>query len=97
MKSAAIKPTSKARPVRNAARDYLRAGFAPIPIPKGEKAPKLRGWQKLRLSDDQVDEFFRDTGNIGLLLGEPSGGRIDVDLDYPKHSLLPTPSCRQLI
>jgi hypothetical protein len=67
--------------VRVAAR-YLAQGWFSIPIPKGEKAPLLRGWQKLRLTETDLPRHFDDgSPSIGLLLGEPSGGLVDVDLD----------------
>jgi len=53
----------------------------PVPIPTGTKAPRLPGWQKLRLTDGEAAAHFGGGGNIGLLLGEPSGWLVDVDLD----------------
>ena len=67
-----------------AARWYLSRGYRPVPLPAGEKAPRLRGWTKLRLSDEDLPRHFNGTGNIGLLLGEPSGWLVDVDLDCPE-------------
>ena len=66
---------------RDTAREFISRGYAPVPIAKGEKAPHLSGWQKLKVSIDQVDELFGTDSNIGLLLGEHSGGLVDVDLD----------------
>jgi len=66
----------------NAARDLVRRGWSPIPIPAGQKAPRIRGWQKLRLSEDDLPRYFNGQAtNIGVLLGEPSGGLVDIDLD----------------
>ncbi len=70
-------------PALEAARQYIRRGWAPIPIPHGEKGPRLREWQKLRLTAEQAATYFRNGENIGLLLGEPSGQRVCVDLDHP--------------
>jgi len=53
-------------------------------VPRWAKAPKLPGWQKLEIDDDQVDTYFSDRGNVGLLLGKRSRGLIDVDLDAPE-------------
>jgi len=64
-----------------AAQDYLKRGLVPIPIPAGQKGPRLPGWQKLRPREADLSILFGSAGNIGLLLGEPSGGLIDVDLD----------------
>lgn len=65
----------------DAARWYLARGFAPVPIPAGTKAPAIKGWQRLRLTDTDLPQHFNGSGNIGLILGEPSGHLVDVDLD----------------
>jgi len=65
----------------DAARWYRGRGYAPIPLPAGDKKPVIRGWNTLRLSEDDLPRHFNGTGNIGLLLGEPSGWLVDVDLD----------------
>lgn len=72
------------RNLLEAARWYLGRGYAPIPIPAGSKVPVLKGWQALRLAEDELPRHFNGaptSGNIGLLLGEPSGWLVDVDLD----------------
>jgi hypothetical protein len=69
---------------RNAARDYTNRGWSVVPVPHGEKGPKLDGWQNLRIKAGEVDEYFVGTSNIGIQLGEASGGLADVDLDCPE-------------
>jgi hypothetical protein len=64
-----------------AARWYRSRGYAPIPVPARSKVPVLKGWTDLRLADADLPRHFSGTGNIGLLLGEPSGWLVDVDLD----------------
>jgi len=64
-----------------AARWYRSRGYAPIPVPAGSKVPVLKGWQTLRLADADLPLHFNGTGNIGLLVGEPSGWLVDIDLD----------------
>jgi len=64
-----------------AARWYRSRGYAPIPVPAGSKVPVLKGWQTLRLADADLPLHFNGTGNIGLLVGAPSGWLVDVDLD----------------
>jgi hypothetical protein len=64
-----------------AAREYLRRGCRPVPVPRGEKRPRLKNWTNLSLSEGDLPEHFNGDVNIGLLLGEPSGGLVDVDLD----------------
>jgi hypothetical protein len=56
-------------------------GVFTTPIPRGHKGPVIPGWQHLRLNDEQIEEFFDDECNIGVLLGEPSGWLVMVDLD----------------
>jgi hypothetical protein len=60
------------------------AGWFPIPIPAGHKRPILAGWPELRLSEDQIATTFANGENVGVLLGEPSGGLVDIDLDSPE-------------
>jgi hypothetical protein len=63
------------------ARKYIRYGWSVIPISSNEKAPHLKGWQNLRLTKSDLAEHFQGGGNIGILLGEPSGNLLDTDLD----------------
>lgn len=65
----------------DAARDYVRRGWCVVPIPLGQKRPILKGWERLRLTAAELAAHFQHPANIGLLLGEPSGGLVDVDLD----------------
>src|SRR5215213_1284336 len=64
-----------------AALDYLSRGWMPVPIPHGSKKPNLKEWQKLRLSREDVPRYFNNGQNVGVLLGEPSGGLVDIDID----------------
>ena len=68
----------------DAARAYLNHGYQPVPVPPGQKGPILIGWQRLRLTVDELPAHFNGRGNIGLLLGAPSAGLVDVDLDCPE-------------
>lgn len=80
---------SGAPTAREIAHAYLRRGWAPIPVPFKAKKPGIDGWQKLRLTDAQIDNAFpRDSMNVSVLLGVPSGGLADVDLDNPLAVLL---------
>lgn len=66
------------------ATDYLGRGWSPVPIPPGRKGPLLGGWQKLKVTRATVAGYFEATegaGNVGVLLGEPSGWLADVDMD----------------
>jgi len=64
-----------------AARRYVEGGWAVIPIPTGSKSPNLSDWTKLRIPAEDVPSRFNDYGNVGVLLGEPSRGLVDADLD----------------
>jgi DNA polymerase I-like protein with 3'-5' exonuclease and polymerase domains len=67
-----------------AAREFLRRGFAPIPLPPRSKRAVLDDWPDLRVTEADIDRLFRSDGNIGLLNGEPSRGLVDVDKDCPE-------------
>jgi hypothetical protein len=81
-------PTAPSNPI-TAARNYSKRGWVPIPIPLREKAPRLRDWPKLRLTEQDLPAHFGGRPqNVGVLLGEPSGGLVDVDLDSPDAAKL---------
>jgi hypothetical protein len=68
---------------------YIAEGWAPIPIPYMEKAPRTGdgsgagpGWGNRRIDAASAPAWFNGAPqNIGVLLGEASGGLTDVDLD----------------
>lgn len=51
-----------------------------MPLRPRSKTPSRREWTNLRLSS----EVFPANSNIGIILGEPSGWLVDVDLDCPE-------------
>jgi putative DNA primase/helicase len=77
--------------VPNAARDYIRRGFRPVPLPltvksKGKdpdagKGCYLSGWPRLRITETQVEQYFSGPVNVGVVVGN---GLVDVDLDCPE-------------
>jgi hypothetical protein len=85
-----------------AALEALRRGWQAIPIRNGSKRPYGEAWTHTRWEDDaQVRETFAaaaedGAGGVGLVLGAPSGGLVDVDLDHTnalrlrEHFLPPT-------
>ena len=80
---------------QRAALVYTQKGLATVPIPHGQKAPTLREWPGLRLTENDIPHYFPNGGNIGIILGGPSGGLVDIDLDSPEAvtlapSFLPT-------
>jgi hypothetical protein len=66
---------------RRAAAALIRRGVAVIPVPAGEKNPGRPGWEALRITEEEIPNYWTNGQNVGLLCGEPSGGRVDVDLD----------------
>ena len=70
---------------RAAAEQYAKRGWSVIPIPPRSKNPGLKGWERMRLTAESLDDHFNGRPqNVGVLLGEPSGWLIDVDLDHPR-------------
>ena len=67
------------------ARSYIKRRFVVIPIPHRKKKPILDRWPELRLTRKTArDHFGEAKSNIGVILGEPSRGLVDVDLDCPE-------------
>ena len=52
-----------------------------IPVPSGEKNPARPGWEALRITEEEIPDYWTNGQNVGLLCGKPSGWRVDVDLD----------------
>ena len=67
--------------VPEAARELLSRGFLPLPLDPKSKGTKRPGWPDFRTSPARVEADFPATGNLGVLLGEVSGGLTDLDLD----------------
>jgi RecA-family ATPase len=63
---------------------YIDKGWRIIPVPHGEKAPRIREWQKLHITPENLSDYFKDDQNVGVLLGEPSRWLTDIDLDCPE-------------
>ena len=63
------------------ARGYLRRGLCPIPAQFKSKKPNTPDRQHMRLREDDLEGAFSGKINIGVVLGPPSNGLTDVDLD----------------
>lgn len=64
------------------AKRYFDAGYCPIPVKFRSKEPDVgKGWQKLRLREDELEDHFPARTNIGIVLGDASNGLVDIDLD----------------
>ncbi len=65
-------------------RELLGSDVVFLPIPPGEKGPRLTGWQKVTvasMADPSYIARLNQGGNIGILLGKPSGGLCSIDVD----------------
>ena len=61
---------------------YINHGFAPIPIEFQTKRPINPDWPKLSISEVNIGDYFNgNPANIGILMGKPSGGLVDIDID----------------
>ena len=54
-----------------------------LPITIGQKGPRFAGWQNTTIQEMDDPAYLREleTGNIGVLLGEASGGLCAIDID----------------
>ncbi len=81
-----------------AAREYVRRGWRVVPIPFKRKGATIDAWGRMDLTEADLPTYFDQPANIGLILGEPSGWLVDVDLDCPEaielaeQYLPPTPA-----
>lgn len=67
----------------DAATEYARRKWRVIPVPFRSKKPTIKGWPQLRIETSDLPHYFNGSpSNIGVLLGEPSGWLVDVDLDH---------------
>jgi Bifunctional DNA primase/polymerase, N-terminal len=69
---------------QKAAARYIRAGLSVIPVPAGAKNPDRHGWQHERWTLEDVEDQWTNGQGIGILWGEPSGGLVDIDCDWPE-------------
>lgn len=78
-------PESSSGEARIAALFELLGGPAVLlPIPAGQKKPSDPGWQQFgdeEMSNPDYIARFNNGGNIGVVLGLPSGGLCSIDID----------------
>jgi hypothetical protein len=72
------------QPTLRIAIDYIRRGWALVRIELRSKAPKEKGWPSLRITEAEAHQYFSRPYNIGVILGQASGGLCDGDLDCPE-------------
>jgi putative DNA primase/helicase len=59
---------------------YTRSKFSIIPIPFKAKGPVISKWETRTPEDFDPTDFEGET-NVGIVLGQNSGGLVDIDLD----------------
>lgn len=75
-------PAQRAGDQSVAAYNDLVRDVRSIPVPLGQKMPDRTGWQELRMDTRELSSAFEGVSlNRGRLLGEPSRGLVDCDLD----------------
>ncbi len=84
MNTATPHTNGKPQDVREAAREFRRRGFYSIPLPARSKKLTDSDWEMWRIGEAEIDARFATGCNIGVLLGEPSAGIVDTDLDSPE-------------
>jgi hypothetical protein len=62
---------------------YDKRGWCPIKLKAKSKAPP-KGWAEQHLTGETAARFFDTDDNIGVRLGDPSHGLVDLDLDWPE-------------
>lgn len=75
----------------DAADDYRKRGWVPIPLLRQSKKPLRDGWPDSTLDTPLTD--FKPDSNIGILLGDQSDGLVDIDLDCREANV----AARQLL
>jgi hypothetical protein len=76
--------TATSPSVLDAARQYIDAAFLPVPVPHMQKKPVIDDWPSLRLTPENLGDYFNGRPqNIGIALGDDYG-TTDVDLDVPE-------------
>jgi len=66
---------------RAMAAKYIKRGWSPFPVKFMGEEPIPSDWQNLRIGEKDIDRWFRDEPtNIGVRLGEASGGLVDVHI-----------------
>ena len=75
---------TQSKTITSRAADYIKRSWQVVPVLKGAKRPVLDAWQNLRLTLEDLPRYFNEGQNVGVMLGEPSGWLVDVDLDRPE-------------
>ncbi len=60
---------------------YRQRGWYCVPLRPRSKSPVRNDWPNLRIDASDIKTSFSAKDNVGIILGEPSGWLVDVDLD----------------
>lgn len=60
---------------------YRQRGWFCVPLRPRSKSPVRNDWPNVRIETDNIKSHFSTKDNVGIILGEPSGWLVDVDLD----------------
>jgi hypothetical protein len=60
---------------------YCQRGWYCVPLRPRSKSPVRNDWPNIRIEPDGIKTSFSAKDNVGIILGEPSGWLVDVDLD----------------
>jgi replicative DNA helicase len=82
--SGATVGTKEATALIQVALRVKRRGWQPLYVPLASKNPGREGWQRERLTENQIPGIFSQGGNLSIITGDPSGGLTDIDLDVPE-------------
>jgi hypothetical protein len=82
------KSSTLVSPIAQAAKEFLDRGLAPLPLAAASKMPHIKRWTDYRADLARLDQDFRPTVNIGLILGQASGSLVTVDCDWPEAGIL---------
>jgi len=68
---------------RSCAKYYRQIGLSVIPIAYGDKKPKIswKTYQQRLPTNDEIEEWFSEPANIGIVTGTVSGNLVVIDFD----------------
>ena len=78
---------TKPQNICDLAKRLASLGYYPVPIPAGCKGPTIAGWQKLRLTPEDCDEYFPERG---ALVGVLHVNLLAIDIDVYDAELAET-------
>lgn len=73
--------------ILNYGASYIAMGFNVIPLKPGDKKPSIK-WADANIKAEQLSDFFKANSNIGIKLGETSGGLVDIDCDQRPAAIM---------